>query len=182
MYKYIALLRGINVGGKNKLLMKELKQCLEKAGFLNVQTYIQSGNLVFELKEKQSSKEIAIQIQHTIKNTFDYLLPVHVFHQTDWISLIKNNPFLMENNTLDIKYLHVTFLQDVPSPTLLPKVLKVDTGTEQLKLVEDKLYLYYPDGYGRAKMTNNKIETKLQVTATTRNWKTCQKLYEIITT
>lgn len=180
MYRYIALLRGINVSGKNKLLMKDLKVLLDRWKYKSVQTYIQSGNIVFEREEKLPPKVLATDIHRLLEDTFGYDIPVMVFEQDYWVETVENNPFLESNEDLDIKYLHVTFLEEEPARDLLPKVLEADTGTEQLRLAKDKLYLYYPDGYGRAKMTNNKIEIKLKVTATTRNWKTCKKLYEMV--
>ncbi len=179
MKKYIALLRGINVAGKNKLKMQVLRELLGQLGWTNIDTYIQSGNIVFEAAPTDT-KSLAIRIKKALKDAFDYDIPTLVFEAEKWEKWIKNNPFLQKNKELDIKYLHLTFLSEIPTTAAVEKVKKEVTGSEQLQFWEDKIYLYYPDGYGKAKMTNNRLEQKLKRQATTRNWRTCLQILSLI--
>ncbi len=180
MQTYIALLRGVNVSGKNKLNMAELKMMLEDWWkYKQVETYIQTGNIIFQY-ENIPPKVLATDIHNSIRDTFGYEVPVLVMTKANFLNTVDNNPFLEESKVLDPKFLHVTFLEDIPVLALVPKVLEADNGSEEIRWVRDKLYLYYPDGYGRAKMTNNKIEIKLKVNATTRNWRTCNKLADML--
>lgn len=178
MNTYIILLRGINVGGKNKIKMADLKAMCVSMGYQNVQTYIQSGNIVLETTE---TNVVVIEeaLKQQIKDTFGYDIAVLVRTPIYWANAIAENPFLIEMPEVETKLLHLTFLAAEPSSDLLTKLEAIDYGEDQFKVVADRMYLYFPNGYGRTKLTNTVVEKKLQVAATTRNWRTVNKLLDL---
>lgn len=173
--KYIALLRGINVSGQKKVKMLDLRTMCEKMTFLNVQTYIQSGNIIFEYKDEPTEK-IALSIHQQIEETFGYDVPVMVFTQSYLEEVVAKNPFLLTQPDGDPKQLHVTFLTAEPVIETIEELQQKDYGLDVFRIVADRIYLCLPNGYGRTKLTNNFFEKKLKLSATTRNWRTLHKL------
>lgn len=170
MKTYIILLRGINVSGKNKLPMEELRKILNNLGFQNVQTYIQSGNIILSSEEGKS--EVCQKIQEGILQKFGYDIPVLARTPNEWKKVIDNYPFSIENH----KIVAFAFLDSIPKETDIEiKGQKED----KFKVVKDVVYLYCPSGFGKTKLTNKTLETKLKVTATTRNFKTTMKLLQM---
>lgn len=170
MEKYIVLLRGINVSGKNKILMPELREILIKLNFLNVQTYIQSGNIILE--SDLEKKEICNKIKKGIYNEFGFDIPVLIRATQEWKKTIQNFPFSVENE----KIVAFTFLNETVNKN---RIEVNNLGNDQYKIEDDVVYLYCPSGFGRTKLTNNTLEKKLNVIATTRNLKTTLKLLEL---
>lgn len=177
MPTYIAILRGINVTGHNKLPMADLRKQLSSIGFENIQTYIQSGNVIFE-NGKSTPEKLAEQIAALIKKEWDYDVPVIVFEPDYVEQVISDNPFLNGRNEDETK-LHVTFLAEEPAKENLKKLEEYNYPPDEIIVKEKAVYLFCPDGYGRTKYNNNFLENKLKVSATTRNWKTCNKLLEM---
>lgn len=175
MSKKIAVLRGINVGGKRKLLMADLKELMNKLGFKDILTYIQSGNIVFS--SEFPPKIIETQIEKAIKEQFDYDVPVIVKEAKSIEKAVQNNPYFHES--IDLKTLHITFLKDVPSKDNIKAILEIDVKPDQFTIVEDNVYLFVEGKFHQSKLTNNFFEKKLGVGATTRNWKTTLKLLEL---
>jgi uncharacterized protein (DUF1697 family) len=176
MSTYIALLRGINVSGQKLIKMTDLKELFEAQGFQNVQTYIQSGNVIFSSKEKSSDK-IKNIISNSIKQKFGFDVGLLVITPDKIEYVLKNNPYIKKKK--DIDRLYVTFLSDLPSSENIKKLNLIDYSPEEY-IMDDKLvYLHVPNGYGKAKLNNNLFENKLKVEATTRNWKTINKLWEL---
>ena len=171
MKTHIAILRGINVSGQKKIIMTELKELFESLGFVSVQTYIQSGNVVFESDKQGLATVISKAI--TTKYTFD--IPVQVVTKEELQFVVKHNPFL-NRATIDEKFLHYTFLKELPNQELISALEAQSFEGEDFKIIEKVVYLNCPNGYGKAKMNNNFIERKLKVVATTRNLKTVNKL------
>lgn len=169
---YIALLRGINVSGKNKLPMPDLRTLCEGLGWQNVQSYIQSGNLRFELK---TDNKAAATLSIAIQQKFGYEVPVLIRPQT-YFQEILQNPFLKEQPDLELKKLHVTFLEAAPDSTKITALREKDHKGDQWRVMEDCVYLYCSNGYGHTKLTNNYLEKNLGQVATTRNWRTVNKL------
>lgn len=179
MKTYIALLRGINVSGKNKIKMTELKSLFVDLGYHDVLTYIQSGNLIF----KSSIKE-AILIEDTIISAilkrFGYAIKVLILNKDELTALFNSNPFLAKDPTMDISKLHVTLLNKEPDFVGMPHIkIIVSTIDDEFEQIENTIYLYCPNGYGNTKLNNNFFEKKLNTDATTRNWKTITKLVEL---
>lgn len=176
MNTWIALLRGINVSGQRMINMKELKALLTKAGFLNVMTYIQSGNVVFG-SEETNTKKLEKTIAEMIRNHYNFDVPVLVLKETDIETIIKNNPYL--NGKKDIVKLHVTLLEKTPEAKLLATTRDEKFQSDEFTIDGTNIYLYCPDGYGMTKFSTMFFEKKLGVTATTRNWKTLEALQKL---
>lgn len=174
MNTYIALFRGINVGGKNILPMKELRVLLEDLGCKNVRTYIQSGNVVFDGKKKQTDK-LPKKISNEILKNYGFEPNVLLLAQSELQNAVANNPF----PTDDGRKLHVFFLYDRPTKPDIEKLNSIKIKTEQFKLHERVFYFYAPDGIGRSKIASN-VERCLGVSATGRNWNTVGKLMSMI--
>lgn len=173
MKTYIALLRGINVSGKNKILMADLRQLFEKLGFKNVQTYIQSGNVIFNT---EISKELLSKIiTDKIKEVYDYEIPIMIRTPIEIEEIINKNPFL--NKNVNLKNLYVFFLNKPPLET--KKLDEFDFGNDEYKIIKNTIYIKYEIGAGKTKLSNKIIETKLKVIATARNWRTTNKLVEL---
>ncbi len=170
MRKIIILLRGINVSGKNKLPMAELRELLNILGFQNVQTYIQSGNIILDSEETKSN--VRQKIKEGIKDKFDYDVPVIIKTVSEIKKAVNNYPFPKENE----KVVAFGFLNKKPES----KEIEIKKSlNDQYKIDNDMIYFYCPDGFGKSKLTNNLFERKLKVTATTRNLRTTLKLIEL---
>lgn len=175
MNTYIALFRGINVGGKNLLPMKELVALLADLGARNIKTYIQSGNAVFQSAEKNFS-HLAIQLTAAIKQHHGFEPHVLMLGLDDIERAIAENPF--PEAEADPGSLHLVFLL---SPTKDPDLEKLDslrTENERFHLRDRVFYLHAPEGVGRSKLAAN-IEKLLGVPATGRNWRTVCKIREM---
>lgn len=177
MEKYISILRGINVSGKNKIKMDDLKLIYESVGFKNVATYIQSGNVIFEFKTVDR-KELSELISGSIKKKLEFDVPVFVLTSDKLNEIFSNNPFI-NNRDENISKLHVTVLDNSPDKNLVSELLKTNSGIDEFILKDNIVYLFCPSGYGKTKLTNAFFEKKLKVSATTRNWKTITKLVEL---
>ncbi len=175
MQIYIALLRGINVSGKNKILMTDLKNLFEKLQCIDVKTYIQSGNVIFksDIKDKE---DLANLISLKIEDTYGFKIPVIIKKDTEIQQIITNNPFY--NESVDTKKLYVTYLDSVPKD--IAKLKAFDFGKDVYAIVEDVIYLKYDIGAGKTKLTNAIMEKKLNVIATSRNWRTTNKIKDLV--
>ncbi|MDP3434962.1 MAG: DUF1697 domain-containing protein, partial [Bacteroidota bacterium] len=166
--RYISILRGINVGGNRKILMKDLKVLFEKLGFSKVETYIQSGNVIFESNQNNSTTDMEQNIQHAITEIFGFDVPVIVRTAEEWAESIVNNPFWKEPNA-DINRLHLTFLKEIPSPEFLEKIKMFQYLPDRFEIIGKDVFIFCAAGYGTSKLTNPFFESKLKVSATTRN-------------
>ena len=176
MYPYILLLRGINVGGHNKLSMAALKDLLASMEMQKVQTYVQSGNTVF-YSQLEDANQIATLIQQQLDAVFGFQISVFCYPKEELQKIYSQNPFI---KTKDLAQLYVTFLS---SPVALSshQSLVLPPDIEDECIIQDRvIYVYCPNGYGRTKLNNNYFEKKLALNATTRNWKTVQNLHEMI--
>lgn len=179
MKTYIALLRGVNVSGKNLIKMIELKQLFLNEGFKNVTTYIQSGNVIFNSTENSKIK-LEQSITHAIKNQFSYTINLLVLTKKELETVFNNNPFIIKNAEIDIAKLCVSLLHTEPDLDNIPKIeALISDSDDKFILVEKRVYLYLPTGSAKTKLTNNLFEEKLKTVATTRNWKTITKLVEL---
>lgn len=175
MQNFIALLRGINVSGKNPLKMDRLRVAFEKAGFTNVTTYVQSGNVFFASEETERAK-LELSVMRILEFDFGYKIPVMVLTAEKLRNIAGKNPFVADKQKNE-RFMHVTFLAHAPSAGFdyLPISDKKKTS-EEIKISGDVVYLYCPEGYGKTKLNNNFFEAKFKTTATTRNWKTVEAL------
>jgi len=179
MTKRVAILRGINVGGRRKILMADLKNLLNDLGFKTIKTYIQSGNVIFEAEDEESNHELASQIEESISNIFGYDVPVIVRNASQMNKSIQNNPFF-KADLVDIDRLHLTFLKEIPGDENIDKISTYDFPPDKFEIVGDDVFLYCAGKFSDSKLTNAFFESKLKVTATTRNWKTVLALAELI--
>ena len=172
--KYIVLLRGINVGGKNKIKMSELKNMFESINYKNVKTYIQSGNVSFEY-DSTNITNLSNQIEKKIIETFGFSVKTVIRTEEEFKNIVDNNPFVNELN-IELDKLYVTFMLDIPNPNLLSLLDIKKEINEKFLINSREIYLYCPNGYGRTKLNNGMFEKKLMVTSTTRNWKTINNI------
>lgn len=174
MNKYVAFLRGINVGGQKKIKMADLKTSLEKAGLKNVQTYIQSGNLIIT----SESTDLALlekNIYNVILKDFGFEVPILITTTRVLSEILVAIPF----KEAEEKNLYFTMLHEFPDEELAREFNALDFQNEDFELIGKCVYLNCKKGAGNAKLNNNLIERKLKVTATTRNLRTMQKMIEL---
>lgn len=175
MERKIAILRGINVGGKRKILMKDLKIMFQELGFTGVTTYIQSGNVIFDSKADNAT--LALLIEETIHSKLGFEVPVIVIKSEELEKSITLNPFYSDE--ADISTLHLTFLKEKPEEENIEELQLIDSGSDKFYISDKNVFIYCEGKYHQSKLTNNFFEKKLKVGATTRNWKTVLKLIEL---
>jgi uncharacterized protein (DUF1697 family) len=175
---HVALLRGINVGGKNPLPMKELARMFENAGGANVRTYIQSGNVIFEAPA--GAPKLSDAVTRAIEKRYGYRIPVVLRTSDQLQKTIRGNPFLSAG--IDPKWLHVYFLADVPSAACCSTLDPQRSAPDVFELRGREIYLHVPNGMGRSKLTNAYFDSKLSTVSTARNWSTVLKLAEMMAT
>jgi uncharacterized protein (DUF1697 family) len=157
--------------------MDALKNLFEHLGFQNIKTFIQSGNIVYQSKTGEPTL-LDKKIKKAIEGKFGFDVPVITLSQQDLKNIITENPFI-KNPAIDPTKLHISFLAEKPSPVLAKLLLSNRFPPDEFHLKNNAVYLFCPDGYSNCKLTNGYLETKLRVTATTRNWKTSNQLLEI---
>jgi len=172
---YIALFRGINVGGNNALAMKDLVAILQGLGSQDVQTYIQSGNAVFRSNTK-NTMQLSRQISARIKQQRGFEPHVMLLELEDIERVIAKNPF--PDAETDPKALHVGFLASAPEDPNLRALETLKRDTERYHLGERAFYLHAPEGVGRSKLAA-KVEKLLGVPMTDRNWRTVCTIHEM---
>lgn len=176
--KYISLLRGINVSGQKKIKMAELKLVYEDAGFKDVVSYIQSGNVIFDSDLKDASK-ISVTIEYAIKKTFGFDVPVIIRSNSEMKKVLSTCPFKDIDIEKDGTKVLVTFANSKPAQKNIKEFAQYVEPPEELTVLGKEVYLYCPNGYGKSKLSNTFLEKKLGILATTRNIKSVVKLYEL---
>jgi len=173
---HIALLRGINVGGRNKLPMRDLAAIFTDIGCVDVTTYIQSGNVVFRAPAKLAN-QIPRLISAGIAERFDLRIPVVTRSAAELEGVVAGNPYLGIES--DFTKLHVAFLADRPTPASIDKLDPNRSPPDRFRLMGTEIYLHLPNGAARSKLTNAYFDSRLGTTSTARNWKTVLKLHEL---
>jgi uncharacterized protein (DUF1697 family) len=168
METYVALFRGINVGGNNILPMKELKWLLEENSCHNTKTYIQSGNVVFDSEEPPENINLLIEEKYGFKPE------ILIINKKEFLELVSGNPY---SSTIG-KQIHFYFCKDAPKANVV-RLDELKSETERWSINGKVLYLYAPDGIGRSKLAAN-IEKCLGVAGTGRNLNTVNKLIEML--
>jgi len=176
MNRWIALLRGVNVSGKNKLPMAEFRTALTAAGFSNVQSYIQSGNVVLEAADNLSEGDVSKAVSNVLSETFDIQTSVMLLTEARLRQAAAANTLGQEFDKANWMFLF--FLSDEPTVPDLDKLAELTTENERWELFADVFYVFAGDGAGRSKLIA-RAEKLLGVSATARNWKTVQKLIEM---
>jgi len=175
MNTYIALFRGINVGSKRSLPMKELVAAMEKIGALKIRTYIQSGNAVFASAEKDAAR-LSMKLSAEILARHGFEPYVHILTVEAFKQAIAENPF--PEAVADPNSLHLGFLAAPPKCPDLDKLSSLRKESEQFRLTEGVFYLYAPEGVGKSKLAAS-AERLLGVQMTDRNWRTVCKIEEM---
>lgn len=173
---HIALLRGINVGGNNRLSMTALGAAFADAGCTDVSTYIQSGNVVFTAAPR-SIKQLPRLVPELIAKRHGITTPVVLRTAAELAAAIDNNPFLQAG--ADPATLHIGFLSDIPTPERIAALDPHRSPGDTFHLRGRDLYLHLPNGVARSKLTNAYLDATLGTTSTLRNWRTVLKLHEI---
>jgi uncharacterized protein (DUF1697 family) len=172
---FVALLRGINVGGKNKIARTELRSSLTSLGLEDVATYIQSGNVVF--RSPRGANDLSTTIEHEIAGVFGIQPAVLLRTRTELEKIADNNPYV--TGKADLSKLHVVFLDRAPARSAAAKLDPERSPPDEFTLRGREIYLHLPNGSGRSKLTIDYFERRLGVRATARNWNTLHKLIEL---
>lgn len=175
MNVYVVLLRGINVGGRNSLPMKELTKILETLGCEEVRTYIQSGNVV--LHSDASSASLARDVSRAIEERRGFAPHVLVLAEAELLEAVAGNPYPEAES--DPRTVHLGFLDSVPGAPDLEALAAVRAPSERFELKGRVFYLHAPEGIGRSKLAQI-TERKLGVPMTDRNWRTVTKLVSML--
>jgi len=176
METFIALLRGINVGGRNKILMPALKKCLLGLGFNRVETYIQSGNIIFQTTQNQDISSLKTKIEQAIAKEFNLQIEVFILSSEELLAVKNATPWI-NLGAEQSAYFHFSFLEK--NPTDSQTALAGDFRPDEWFWGEKVIYIYCPNGYGKTKLHNTFIEKKLKLFATTRNFNTVEKLLSL---
>lgn len=173
---YVALLRGINVGGHARVGMDDLRRLFMALGHGQARTYIQSGNVVFSSSVAEPSRLVA-EIEQRIASDLGVAVTVLLRAGAELSQLVVDNPFL--DRGADLSKLHVTFLAERPDAERAARLEPPAGEVDEIALAGRDVYLHCPNGYGRTKVNNTWIEKRLAVAATTRGWKTVVKLRDL---
>jgi len=174
MISYIALLRGINVGGHKKIFMADLKLLFEKLNLKNVRTYIQSGNVIFKSSE-ENIQDLENRIKGQLFNQYGFEVSVLVKTHSEIRAILNDCPF-SEDKKVNSYFI---ILHSIPDEILVETTMQIKYPNEEFHIINTCVYTYYSAGFGNAKCGTNFFEKKLKVSATARNYKTIMKLIEL---
>jgi uncharacterized protein (DUF1697 family) len=170
--RLIVLLRGVNLAGRNRVAMPQLREALEESGFENVSTYVQSGNVV--LSSTASAKGVVAEVERLISERFGLDIKVVVRTGAQLAAVEKRNP--LGKVAKNPKLYQVTFLEKAPSADVMRKLEAAAAGEEQVVHIGRELYAWHPDGVGRSKLARLLSGKELGASATARNWSTVTAL------
>jgi uncharacterized protein (DUF1697 family) len=173
---YVALLRGVNVGGRNILPMKDLVGMFTAVGCTDVRTYIQSGNVVFRAGPALA-RRIPAAISSAISDRFGFQVAVIMRTADELRAIARGNPFLTQGT--DVATLSVAFLVDAPDVTRLTRLDPSRSAPDAFAVRGREIYLHCPNGFASTKLTNAYFDAVLETTSTARNWRTVHTLVEM---
>jgi uncharacterized protein (DUF1697 family) len=176
MTTYVALLRGVNLGARNKVSMADLRTVFESFGAEDVQTYVQSGNVVFKSRLR-SAAELTAAIERRISRELGLEIRVILRTSEQLAKIVAGNPFAAKQ--AEGTKLHVTFVADAPKRARVRTLESEAFEPDEFHVHGREVYVHTPKGYGRSKLSNAYFEKQLDVAATTRNWNTVTKLAEL---
>jgi uncharacterized protein (DUF1697 family) len=174
---FVALLRGVNVGGANRLPMPALKELFALAGASRIETLIQSGNVIFQADQSQGA-DIAETVRRQIQRRFGFDSPIVLRDASQWRALIAGNPFLTAG--IHPEQLHVACLSSAPDASALARLDPQRSAPDAFAVVGADIYLHLPNGVARTKLSNSWFDAKLGVASTLRNWRTATRLAEAL--
>jgi uncharacterized protein (DUF1697 family) len=175
MARLVVLLRGINIGPRNRISMPQLRKALEDAGYEDVRTYLQSGNVV--LTSTAGAKDVARACEQLIADRFRLEIAVVTRTRAELARVVERNP--LERVAKDPKRYQVSFLQAKPAARVIRGLEEIADGEEQVVAVGREIYAWHPAGVARSKLWARLAGKDLGVTATARNWTTVTKLLEL---
>lgn len=178
MTAFVSLFRGINVGGHHQVRMADLKDMHEALGFKDVLAYIQSGNFVFTSDDADVTR-LQRHIEDSFEQKFGFRVEVIVRTSAELREIIEQNPFQSHQST-ESKWVVVMFLAARPDAAVQEDLLKAYAGPEELLIIGKEVYIYYPNGIGRSKLSNSLLEKKLKTVGTARNWNTILQLQKLL--
>jgi uncharacterized protein (DUF1697 family) len=173
---FVALLRGVNVGGKNLLPMKRLVELFEAAGAGDVRTYIQSGNVVFTATAAKATR-IAAGVTMRVREELGFHVPILLRSARELDAVARDNPFL--RNAADPATLHVLFLPEPPAPAAVAALDRGRSPPDAFEARGSEIYLRLPNGMGRTKLGVDYFDRALATRCTARNWRTVLALLEL---
>lgn len=176
MPRYVALLRGINIGAKQRIAMADLKALVEGLGHADVATYVNSGNVAFTTTG-QSDLDLTTDIETALAAHHSLDVAVVVRSGEEMAGVVAGNPF--PDVEAEPKLLHVSFLGAEPAPALVAGLSDIERGEDDYRVIEKHVYLHYPNGMSGAVFMVNGLDRALGVTSTSRNWRTVLKLAEM---
>ena len=172
MTRQVALLRGINVGTTKRIAMADLRAVMASLGYADVETLLQSGNIVYSTDD--TTERSALRIHERLLADIRMDIPVVVRTAAELAAVVKRNP--LRKLATDPKLYHVVFLSERPDPKLV-KALEGQAVADELFVVDGReVFVWWPQGAHRARLTHAVLERRLKVTATARNWNTVEKL------
>ncbi|MGC1188117.1 MAG: DUF1697 domain-containing protein [Candidatus Acidiferrales bacterium] len=178
MTTFIALLRGINVGGHQLISMADLRDLLAKLKFADVRSLVQSGNLVFR-SDRKNSDQIERLLEDELEKRLKIRTDFFVRTAAEWDAIIANNPFRKEAER-DSAHLVALLLKTEPDPKQIAALKEAIAGPERFFVHGKLAYIVYPNGIGTSKLTNPLLDRKLETRGTSRNWNTVLKLAALI--
>lgn len=176
-HRHVAFLRGINVGGRNKVPMKKLAMMFEEVGCTDVSTYIQSGNVVFTARS-MLVRRLPELITGALLKGLGVKVPVVVRSASELSNVLNNNPFLRRASAKP-EHLHVGFLAKLPTPSRVSALDPTRSPGDTFEVLGREIHLCCPGGMARTKLTVTYFDRVLGTVTTVRNWRTTQKLAEL---
>lgn len=166
------------MAGYNSIKMTDLSTLYMNLGLNDCETYIQSGNVIFNCAADMHLSALSVKIEKAILERFNYSIPVMIRSIQDLTELFSANPFLSETNFESSK-MAVIFLHEKPSDTQIQKVADINYPPDKFKIIGREIFIYCPNGFGRTKLYTNFFEKKMGVIGTARNWKTISTILNI---
>jgi uncharacterized protein (DUF1697 family) len=173
---YVALLRGINVGCHNKMPMRDLKQMFEQAGGVNVETFIQSGNVIFEADTKTAAA-LRKAVASAIERHAGFVAPVVLRSAERMRAIVDGNPYLAD---AEVDQLYVMSLVDIPAAAAVAALDRTRAHPDKFTVRGAEIYMRLVGGMARTKLTNAWFDHALRTVSTARNWRTITKLEEMV--
>jgi uncharacterized protein (DUF1697 family) len=164
--------------GHNSMKMSDLSGLYVELGFKDVETFIQSGNVLFRTPSENSESATAGKIEKSIKQRFGYDVPVMIRNIEELRVIFSSNPFTGEEK-FDPARTAVILLHEIPSEDQIQRVIKADYPPDKFKIIGREIFIFCPNGFGRSKIYTNFFENKMGVTGTARNWKTISTILNI---
>jgi uncharacterized protein (DUF1697 family) len=175
MARLVVLLRGINLGSRNRISMPKLREALEDAGYDDVRTYLQSGNVV--LTSAASAKQVGRDCERLVADRFGLEIAVVARTRKELAEVVRRNP--LARVAKDPKRYQVSFLEKKPTSQIVRELEEVATGQEEVVSIGREIYAWHPAGVARSKLWARLAGNNLGMTVTARNWTTVTKLLEL---